>query len=84
MTAPSWYYASGGQKVGPHSFAQLRDLVASGRLKSTDMVWQEGTANWVVVGSMAELAGADSGTSDGPLRSGSAPARTATEQGEVP
>ena len=46
MTA-EWYYAKNKQKVGPVTEAQLKELVHSGELSPTDMVWKQGTAKWM-------------------------------------
>src|SRR5438270_4343272 len=37
-----WYYARGGQKAGPVTSEQLRDLASSGALRPSDLVWAEG------------------------------------------
>lgn len=42
-----WYYAKGGEQRGPVSAAALKDLVASGQLATTDLVWKQGMADWV-------------------------------------
>jgi DNA-directed RNA polymerase subunit RPC12/RpoP len=42
----SWYFASGKQKLGPFSFAQLQQLAASGRIAPETMVLQPGDAKW--------------------------------------
>lgn len=41
-----WYYSQQGQRMGPVSEEQLTDLVFSGQLKPTDMVWKKGMASW--------------------------------------
>lgn len=42
-----WWYASGEQKFGPYSEAQLRDLAQAGHLGPNDLVWHRGLADWV-------------------------------------
>jgi hypothetical protein len=45
--ASEWYYTVNGQQSAtPASAAQLKQMVASGQLQPTDLVWQEGMANW--------------------------------------
>ncbi len=44
--ADQWYYSKQGQRVGPVSEAQLQQLVASGQLQPTDLVWKQGMTNW--------------------------------------
>jgi len=45
--ATSWYYSRAGQKLGPVSSAQLKDLAASNGLGPADLVWKQGMADWV-------------------------------------
>lgn len=42
-----WFYTDQGQRLGPVSPEQLKQLVTSGRLQPSDMVWKEGMAQWV-------------------------------------
>ena len=55
MGEPNWYVARNGQRVGPHTQAQLKDLAAGGRLRPADMVWQEGAAAWTAAGTIPGL-----------------------------
>ena len=50
-----WYYAHDGAQTGPVSFGDLRAAVASGQLGSEDLVWKEGTVDWVPARSVAGL-----------------------------
>jgi hypothetical protein len=45
--ADQWYYTSNGQQTGPVPTAELKKLAASGVVQPTDLVWQEGTPNWI-------------------------------------
>ncbi|MBI3838955.1 MAG: DUF4339 domain-containing protein, partial [Planctomycetia bacterium] len=45
--AQQWYWMQDGQKRGPVATAGLRELVAKGQLKPTDMIWREGLPKWV-------------------------------------
>jgi len=40
--ADQWYYARGGDKLGPFSARQLKDLADAGRILATDTVWKAG------------------------------------------
>jgi len=42
-----WYYAVQGQQQGPVSSGELRQLVTSGRIQPSDMVWKQGMTQWV-------------------------------------
>ncbi len=44
--ASSYYYARGGQRFGPVSGSQLKELAASGQLAPDDLVWKDGMADW--------------------------------------
>jgi len=50
-----WYYATDGRQQGPVSTDALRDLLASGKLKASDLVWCEGMADWSAAASVAAL-----------------------------
>jgi hypothetical protein len=50
-----WYYSSSGQKVGPVSENQIRQLAASGKLAASDLIWRAGQPNWVSAGSVPGL-----------------------------
>ena len=54
MTA-EWYYAKDKQRVGPVTEAQLKELVRSGELSRTDMVWKQGMAKWMQAGQVQGL-----------------------------
>ncbi len=51
-----WYIMLNGEQVGPTDAAHLSELVSTGRLRPTDMVWSEGMANWQQAVSVPELA----------------------------
>ena len=42
----SWYYADGGQQVGPIEEAALDELVRQGTVRGDTLVWREGMASW--------------------------------------
>lgn len=41
-----WFFVADKQKVGPVSFAKLKEFVAIGKLKPSDMVMQENGTQW--------------------------------------
>ena len=53
--ADQWYYALGGERLGPVSQEQLRELSSSGQLQASDLVWQEGMADWTPAGEVQGL-----------------------------
>ncbi len=42
----NWYYADEGLQNGPHSDEALQQLVGSGSVNATTLVWREGMAGW--------------------------------------
>lgn len=55
MSNEIWFYAKLGQQIGPVSLDDLRQLVALRRLGHADLVWREGTPDWVKAANVAEL-----------------------------
>jgi hypothetical protein len=74
-----WYYAKDGERKGPVSSSQLRQMAQSGELLPTDMVFKEGGSQWIPASSINNLfAGpnavrADPGASGGMRRGGREP-----------
>ncbi len=50
-----WYYTDQGQRVGPVSPTQLKELATSGRLQPSDMVWKEGMSEWAAASKVKGL-----------------------------
>jgi hypothetical protein len=42
-----WYYIEKGQRLGPFSSDELKQLAGSGRLQRSDTVWKQGMPQWV-------------------------------------
>src|SRR5262245_36400515 len=42
-----WYYARDGAQTGPVSFDDLKAAVGAGQIRPDDLVWREGTPDWV-------------------------------------
>ena len=42
-----WYYSAGGAPVGPVAFAELKAAAAAGTVRPDDLVWRDGTPEWV-------------------------------------
>jgi hypothetical protein len=55
MAAVHWYIARNGQKVGPFTPAELRQLAVVHLLQPNEMVWTEGVTRWVEAGSLPWL-----------------------------
>ena len=50
-----WWYASGEQKFGPYSEAQLRELAQAGHVRHGDLIWHHGLDGWVPAHSIEGL-----------------------------
>ncbi len=53
-----WYYALGGERLGPVEQAEFERLVASAVIREDTLVWRDGMANWLP---FADLPKADQG-----------------------
>lgn len=51
----AWYVSINGESQGPFADAQLRELVSTGRLGPSDLVWRDGMAEWVGAGTLKGL-----------------------------
>jgi len=45
--ANEWHYTKNGQRFGPVSGQQLKELAAKGQLGPNDLVWKEGMKQWL-------------------------------------
>jgi len=53
--ADQWRYSVAGEKKGPVSSSELKQLASAGKLSRTDLIWKEGMANWVLAGKVKGL-----------------------------
>ncbi len=53
--ATTWLIAKQGQHIGPMSSSELKQLVQTGHLLPTDLIWQVGTASWTQASSVPGL-----------------------------
>ncbi len=44
--ASEWHYAKEGRQCGPLSASDIENLIASGTLKPSDLVWRQGMGSW--------------------------------------
>ena len=58
-----WYYVKNGQRQGPASTDQIKQLLASGQLQPSDLAWKEGMSQWVAAGTITELSQAQAKSS---------------------
>jgi hypothetical protein len=50
-----WYYTEQGQRRGPVTWEQLRQLALGGQLRPADLVWKNGMAQWSAASSQSSL-----------------------------
>jgi len=55
--ATEWFYAKGKNRLGPVTEAQLRMMLATGRVTGSDMVWNESLDDWIEAGNLPQFAG---------------------------
>lgn len=55
MNAKWYVLRDGATQFGPYDEEQLHSLAEEGRVVVTDLLWQEGTADWVAASSVAGL-----------------------------
>ena len=55
-TATKFFILVNGAQAGPYTVAELKALVASGRLTAMTFVWRDGMAQWVEAAQVPELA----------------------------
>ena len=53
-----WYYVKNGQRQGPVSTDQIKQLLASGQLQPSDLAWKEGMSQWVAAQAVGEFVAA--------------------------
>jgi uncharacterized membrane protein len=53
----TWNYVKNGQKEGPIDTDQIKQLISSGTLPSTALVWKAGMTDWVEAKSLPEFSG---------------------------
>ncbi len=45
-----WYYLEGSNKKGPFNYAQMADLIRSGSVQRSTLVWTAGLSDWIAAG----------------------------------
>jgi len=55
MAEIQWFYARGGEQMGPVSPAGLRQIAQAGEIAAGDLVWREGMAEWAPAGTVKGL-----------------------------
>jgi hypothetical protein len=53
----NWFYAKGGQQIGPVEFSEIERLHSEGKLTEDTLVWQQGMANWVKLSTLLKTQG---------------------------
>ncbi|MDD5261897.1 MAG: DUF4190 domain-containing protein [Methylacidiphilales bacterium] len=51
-----WYYAKAGRRYGPTTREAVEKLYREGKLKAKDLVWEQGTPEWLEAGAVLETA----------------------------
>src|SRR5689334_5205156 len=48
-----WYYSTNHQQLGPVPVETLRQMLAGGQVRPSDLVWTEGMPQWTPAGAVA-------------------------------
>lgn len=64
--ADRWYVGKNGNRTGPFTSSQVREMAATGALVPGDMLWKEGMSNWVQASTVRELFETRENTASGP------------------
>ena len=79
--ADQWYYTRQGQRFGPLSTEQMRQMALAGQLQQTDLIWTEGMTEWTPAGRVPQLFTAAPAAGQAPLSSPQAsPAQAGSQQ----
>lgn len=50
-----WFYSDGGNKLGPVTASELRELALQGQLQPTSLIWKEGMGDWVPASKVKDI-----------------------------
>lgn len=79
-----WYYAKHGKQEGPVDLATLQNMVQSGQVAPTDLVWREGMAEWTPAQKVPEVNQPSGEASAAPASPEGPSAATAPPAGQQP
>lgn len=65
--ADQWYVGRNGQKAGPYTTEQIRQMAVAGQLVPSDLLWKQGLENWVPLTQVKGLLPASGGGTLPPL-----------------
>src|SRR5262245_4633966 len=51
-----WFYAQGDKRLGPVELAALAEMIVTGQLPTTALVWRQGLAAWTAAERIPEIA----------------------------
>jgi len=69
-----WFYEEHGQRKGPVTIEEIKEIVRDGKLSPQSLIWCSGWPAWKAVGDVAEVSNAIARTEQ-PARKPSIPAR---------
>ncbi len=62
LNRDAWYLGRDGKQLGPYRWAAVVQLALAKKLRTTDLLWSEGMADWLAADSYSELGLKDAGT----------------------
>lgn len=81
--ANNWHYAKGGEKHGPISAAQLKEVAQTGQLDPDDLVWREDMKEWRKASSVKGLFPQQPATTKTPPPPPASQATTSSEEASL-
>lgn len=83
--AGRWFYAQGEKRLGPVELDPLVEMIVTGRLPTTTLVWRHGLAEWTAAARVPEIAGhLPPPLPGGPAASGTAVSRPSADRPPQP
>lgn len=79
MTTGEWFYSKNGEKTGPISSAELKQLAANGIVLPSDLVWKQDWPEWKAAKAIKGLFGSAAPTTPPPTRKAPEAIRAATQ-----
>ena len=79
MATGEWFYSKNGEKTGPISSADLKQLAANGTILPSDLIWKQDWPEWKAASNIKGLFGSAAPTTPPPTRKAPEAIRAATQ-----
>ena len=79
-TEQQWWYSFDGSKKGPCTVSDIKELIMSRDIGSSDLVWNKGLTDWVALESVQEFSDALEASDEGDIEPPPLPPATSNQQ----